>query len=108
MLPVDVLNQWFAAHAAGDVTAARLLIQEGAPVAVPGQQLHGFDALMEWYRQRSAMQPTFSYHVVDILSGENHAAALLALEQGSSRWRQLVLYEIHDGLIRSIWAVEGQ
>lgn len=107
MLPIDVLNKWFDSHAAGDLAAARSLMVGGARITVPGAQLHGFDEFMEWYRERVAAHPTFSYRVVELLSGEAHAAAVLALQQdGADPWRQLVLYEIRDGRIRSIWAVE--
>ena len=106
MLPVDVLRRWFAAHASGDIAAARSLIEPSALVVVPGQRLTGFDAFVDWYRQRAAAEQDFSYHVEDLLSGETHAAAVLTLRSGSREWRQVALYEIRGGRIRSIWAVE--
>jgi len=108
VLPVEVLRAWFAAHAAGDTAAARSLILEDAEILVPGGRLHGFDALMEWYRQRSATEPTFAYQVTELLSGEEFAAAVLTMRRGSEQWRQMVLYGIQGGLICSIWAVEDR
>ena len=61
---------------------------------------------MNWHRERAEREPGFSYGVENVLSREAHAAAVIALQQGSNQWLQLVLYEIQDGRIRSVWAVE--
>lgn len=61
---------------------------------------------MDWHRQRAAAEPDFSYHVEELLSGEKHAVAVLTLRSGNKEWRQVALYEIRDGRIRSIWAVK--
>jgi hypothetical protein len=58
-MPVEVLEQWFTAHSKGDLEAARSLMVEGALVSVPGRRLHGFDALMDWCRERASGAKVF-------------------------------------------------
>lgn len=74
---------------------------------MPGARLAGFDDLMSWYARRAAAEgPDFSYTVIDVLTGERHAAALLAMRNGARQWRQLAVYTIEAGMITAIWAVE--
>ncbi|MEY2469987.1 MAG: hypothetical protein QOF21_2685, partial [Actinomycetota bacterium] len=79
MTAVEVLQRWFDAHARGDVTTARELLVDGAPVALPdGTSVLGFDQFMRWYDARREREgPAFSYEVVDLLGGTHHAAAVI-------------------------------
>ena len=81
---------------------------EDATVTVEGQLLHGFDEFMDWYAQRRATYPEFSYEVMDLLSGDHHAAAVLSLRSGEESWRQLALYDVRDGKISAVWLVEDR
>ena len=105
--PADVLARWFAAHRAGELDAARALLRDDALIVVPGARLAGFDELMSWYAQRSAAEgPDFGYAVVDVLAGEHHAAAILAMRNGSRHWRQVAVYTVKDDRIAAIRAYE--
>lgn len=105
--PVEVLTRWFAAHAAGDLPAARALTAENVDILVPDARLHGFDAFMHWYGERAAAYgSSFQYVVRDVCGGETHACAVLALSTDERSWRQVAVYEVLDGLIVSIWAAE--
>lgn len=55
--------------------AARALMADDAVVSVPGAEVSGFDAFMDWYARRRSALPAFQYEVLDILGGERHAAA---------------------------------
>jgi ketosteroid isomerase-like protein len=105
--PAEVLRRWFAAHAAGDLGAARQLIAPDAAVQVPGELLSGFDGLMSWYAERrQAMGEGFGYELVDLLSGRHHVAAVLALTDGTQSWQQVALYRVEGGVITAITAYE--
>lgn len=104
--PTSVLRAWFAAHAAGDMEAARTLLAAGAAVTVPDAELFGFDAFMDWYATRRSALQNFRYEVLDTLGGERHAAAVLRLTDGSRAWRQVAVYEIAEGQIISMTLYE--
>jgi hypothetical protein len=72
--PGSVLTAWFAAHAVGDMDAARALMADHAAVRVPDGEVYGFDAFMQWYAKRRAALPAFRYEVLDILGGEHPEA----------------------------------
>jgi hypothetical protein len=109
MTPVEVVRLWFEAHASGDLDQARELVVAGLEVTVPGASLRGFDAFMQWYRERQAAEgPSFGYAVEDLLSGERHAAAVLTLHNGQESWRQVALYEVAEDRIVSIWLAEDR
>jgi hypothetical protein len=106
--PAEAVAAWFAAQAAGDLQAARALLAPGARVDVQGQQLTGFDEFMSWYRQRAAAEgPNFTYDLVEVLSGERYSAALLTLTTREGPLLQVAIYRVVDGVITSIWLVEG-
>jgi hypothetical protein len=107
MTPVEVLQRWFDAHARGDLGAARELVVDDVEVSVPGTRLRGFDAFMAWYRERVLTEgQAFGYVVEDLLGGEQHAAAVLVLTDGTRSWRQVALYRLEGDRITSIWAAE--
>ncbi len=86
--------------------AARALMADDAVVSVPGAEVSGFDAFMDWYARRRSALPAFQYEVLDILGGERHAAAVIRLTDGSRAWRQVAVYEIAEGRIISMAAYE--
>ena len=104
MTPVDVLRQWFAAHADGDLERAGALMADGAPIqTADGDTLHGFDALMKWYAgRRDAEGPSFRYDVLDLLGGTDHAAAVIRLSTADRQWRQIAVYRIAHGVITAM------
>ena len=104
----QILREWFAAHARGDLTTARALLDDDAVMRVPGMTLHGFDEFMDWYADRRRSEPEFSYEVVDVLAGETHAAAVIRLRTSAATWRQVALYEIGDNHITSMTAYEDE
>lgn len=107
MMPIEVLHLWFAAHADGDLAAARELVTDDLDVLVSGRRLRGFQSFMEWYRERRIQEgPSFGYSVDELLSGDAYAAAVLTLSARGRRWRQVALYRVQDDRISSIWAVE--
>jgi len=54
-----------------------------------------FDSFFDWYPERVAAEQG-SYEVVDPLSVAQHAAAVLTLRSGSSKWRQVALSGVRD------------
>jgi hypothetical protein len=106
--PISVVERWFAAHAAGDLDAARALFADDAIVVTPDAELHGFDAFMEWYQRRRELEgPGFSYPVVDLLGGATHAAAIIGLTGArGTRWRQVAVYKVEKGRIAAMTAYE--
>jgi ketosteroid isomerase-like protein len=103
----ELLLLWFDAHRRGDVSAAKALVADDAEVVVPGASFHGFDAFMQWYRERAHREgPSFRYVIDDVLSGDHHASAVLTLSTDTRSWRQVALYRIADDKITGIWAVE--
>ncbi len=80
---------------------------DDAEFVVPGERLQGFDAFMDWYRERQRKDgPSFRYNVEDLLDGATHAAAVITLSAAGRTWRQVVLYGIEGDRIFSVWAVE--
>ena len=110
MMSVEVLRAWFAAHASGDLDAARRLLVEGAPVRLPdGGRVHGFDEVMAWYEARVRDEgPSFAYEVLDLLGGDAHAAAVIRLTTTTSSRRQVALYGVEGDRIRSIALYEDE
>jgi ketosteroid isomerase-like protein len=107
MGPLAVIRRWFAAHGAKDLDAASQLMAPDAPIHVPGRQLIGFAGLMRWYEERTAASgDAFRYDVVDLLSGDHHVAAVLALTDGTRSWQQFALYRVEAGLITAVTAYE--
>lgn len=102
-----MLRHWFAAHAEGDLVAARELVTDDLDVVIAGERLRGFESFMEWYREREIQEgSSFGYSVDDLLSGDAYAAAVLTLSARCRSWRQVALYRVQDDRISSIWAVE--
>ena len=109
MTPLDVVQRWFDAWERGDLDAARALLAPGAPVAVFGQRsasLQGFDEFLAWYGERRAHVSDFSYRVDELLSGEQHVAALITLRQGGREFRQVALYRVDGNAITEMEAYE--
>jgi ketosteroid isomerase-like protein len=107
MTPIEVVRAWFAAHAAGDLDAARALLADDAPMEMPDATVRGFDAFMTWYEARRASEgASFGYEVVDVLGGERHAAAVLRMTAAGATWRQVAVYEVEDGRIARLTAYE--
>ena len=107
--PREVLDGWFAAHAAGDLNRARALMAADALLELPGGvRVEGFDAFMAWYADRSRREgPDFGYHLIDLLTGTAHVAAVLELTDGSATWQQVAVYRVDAGLITAVSAYEG-
>lgn len=106
--PAALVRDWFDAFAAGDLDRAAALLASDAVVVVLGTRLHGFDEFMAWYERRAAVEGSgFGYELMDLLSGDRHAAAVLRLHRGDGvSWRQLALYETNGSQITSISAFE--
>lgn len=107
MTPLEVLHRWFEAHERGDLQAASAMVADDADITVPGASLRGFDAFIQWHRERVQQEgPSFTYVIDDILSGERYAAAVLTLSTDADRWRQVAVYQIDGDIITAIWAAE--
>ena len=108
MSALNVLQRWFDAHARGDMNGARRLMAENAVVTfADGTSVQGFDAFMQWYQERRDREgPTFSYEVVDLLGGTEHAAAVIVLRRDDTIRRQLALYGIAGDRITSVQLFE--
>lgn len=104
----DVVRDWFAAHAAGDLARAEALLSPHFAVTVDGTRLKGFEKFVRWYADRSAAEGEgFSYELVDLLGGNQHAAAALRLRRADgTSWRQVALYAVEGGMITGITAFE--
>ena len=107
--PLGVIRSWFAAHADGDITAARALMAPSCRIVIGRDEIVGFDAFMAWYRRRSAAEgPTFRYEVMDVLGGDRYGAAVLRLCRDDETWTQVVVYEVRDGVIATVSAYEDR
>lgn len=107
MTPLEVLESWFDAHRRGDLAAARALLVEDARIELPDREVVGFDGLMEFFAERAASRPGFSYGVREVLVGQTHVAALLDLHEDGREWRQVAVYTVRDDRIVSIWSSES-
>ena len=108
MTPGEVLQLWYDAHRDGDMGAARAVLTEDCLIELPDRELVGFDAFLQWSRERATREgPDFSMAVVDVMPGAGHVATLLDLRKGEQRWRQLAVYTVRDDRIASIWAAES-
>lgn len=108
--PAELVRGWFDAYAAGDLDRASALFGANAVVAVAGTRLCGFSEVMAWYKRRAdAEGPGFGYELLDLLSGDRHAAAVLQLHRGDgTSWRQVALYETDGRQITAISAFEDE
>jgi len=107
--PVGVLRRWFDAHQRGDLAEASTLMAPTAAVSVLGKELVGFENFMKWYFERQASAgPSFRYDVVDVLGGQEYAAAIIRLSEAGRTWRQVAVYRVEDGLITSVAAYEDE
>ncbi|MGI8613390.1 MAG: nuclear transport factor 2 family protein, partial [Nocardioidaceae bacterium] len=99
---------WFAANRSGDHDSARALLAKDISNDVDGHRTQGFDAFMEWYVKRMAVEgPGFRYSVLDVLAGERYAAAVLRPSRADgSTWRRVDLYEIAGNVINRIIAFQ--
>lgn len=94
--------------AAAIAARASALMAPDAPITVPGREIVGFENCMRWYAERrAAMSPSFRYEVVDLLGSRSHAVAIIDLVDGSRVGRQVAVYRIDGGLIRSITPYES-
>ncbi len=107
--PAGVLRRWFDAHQRGDLAEASTLMAPTAPVCVLGHELVGFENFMKWYLDRQASAgPSFRYDVIDVLGGQDHAAAIIRLSEAGRTWRQVAVYRVEHGLITAIAAYEDK
>jgi hypothetical protein len=105
--PLEVLEQWYDAHRRGDMEAARSVLAPGALIELPDRELHGFDEFLAWSAARAVERPDLSMAVDEVLPGQDHVAALLAMGEGERHWRQLAVYTVRDDRIVGIWASES-
>jgi len=107
--PIRVLRRWFEAHQRGDLAGASTLMASTAAVRVLGRELVGFENFMKWYRERQAFAgPSFRYDVIDVLGGQEHAAAIIRISEAGRTWRQVAVFRVEDGIITSIVAYEDE
>jgi ketosteroid isomerase-like protein len=110
---LKTVKAWFAAHARGDLDAARALFApEGSlhvtsPDADASGNVVGFDSFMSWYGQRSSRVAQFSFRLDDLLANDNRVVAVLTLRDDDHEWRQVAVYEVADRQITEIWVFEG-
>jgi ketosteroid isomerase-like protein len=111
---LKTVKAWFAAHARGDLDAARALYAPDGVLRVtspePGAsgEAVGFDGFVEWYANRGRRGGgDLGYRVDELLSSDQRVVAVITLRDGEREWRQLALYEVTDKRITQIWAFEG-
>ena len=75
---------------------------------MPEREVRGFDEFMAWYEARRRSHAGFEYEVIDILGGEDHAAAVIRLRDTTAEWRQVAVYEIAEGRITGMTAYEDR
>ena len=110
---VKTVKAWFAAHARGDLDAARALYAPEAKLTVTAPdpdasgKAVGFDAFLDWYAQRSSRVAQFSFRFDDLIGNDARAVAVLTLRDEEHEWRQVAVYEVADKRITGIWVFEG-
>ena len=89
--PFEVVLEFFACFDRGDLARAGQLVADDAVITlfVSGDdpvKLRGFENFVSWYsRRRELLGDSFSYRVDELLPGNRHAVALIALSRGSRR-----------------------
>src|SRR3954470_4960762 len=112
-IAVKTVKAWFAAHARGDMDAARALFARDGTLNVTAPDPNasgtvvGFDDFLDWYAQRSTRAAQFSFRLDDLLGNEKRAVAILTLRDEEHEWRQVAVYEVVEKQITEIWVFEG-
>lgn len=114
--PVEVVREFFACFDRGDLARAGQLVADDAVITlfVSGEdpvELRGFEKFVSWYsRRRELLGDSFSYRVDELLPGNRHAVALIALSCGAdarrTNWRQVAVYTVDEGVITAIHGYE--
>jgi ketosteroid isomerase-like protein len=110
---VKTVKAWFAAHARGDLEAARALfapdgmLNVTSPDPATSGGAVGFDGFIDWYARRSTRVAQFSFRLDDLIGNDRRAVAVLTLRDESHEWRQVAVYEVTDRRITEIWVFEG-
>jgi ketosteroid isomerase-like protein len=113
---LEVVQEFFACFDRGDLARAGQLVADDAVITlfVSGEdpvELRGFENFVSWYsRRRELLGDSFSYRVDELLPGNRHAVALIALSRGAdarrTNGRQVAVYTVDRGVITALHGYE--